>query len=534
MTAVDASGPLQDLIDWAWGPAGFMLVMTTLAGKYLHPDRKAELAGWLRGQMPEQSWHGTFVEFFDTLFGRKHISLRCFGASAAASLLAVTGIWLLLGELGTADLRIEADVSLGGLLVLALVVNVAADYVSLLETRWLLNKLNRWHTWWQQVGVLLIDLLLSGAIIWAAIELYLASPFYTGERDSMAEVLGLFSIFSILFYSTFLTSVWTWSYIVSTWLLRAASGLRLGHWLDVGAHPVSILGGLIAGITLGGSLLTAQALRADADGLSVADRALCTWFPGQVCLAVARLTPSERAQLDLIEAACVTGLTAECLDRGLQRWEIEPDKALRMWTAACAGGDARGCANLGLLYERGLGVEANPVRAADLYRQGCEGGNAEGCTDLGFLYRQGLGIEANPERAAGLYRQGCEGGHALGCTNLGFLYHQGLGVEANPARAADLYRQGCEGDNAGGCTNLGLLYEKGLGVETDPGRAADFYRQGCEGGNAEGCNNLGLLYERGLGVEADPVRATDLYRQACEGGNDNGCRALERLTTATP
>ncbi len=150
-----------------------------------------------------------------------------------------------------------------------------------------------------QAGVLVLDLALSAAIIWLAIFAYLNSPLYTGEIESFAEILGLFSVFSVLFYSTFLTSVWTWAYILTTWIMRALARLRIAAFLDVEKQPVRILALVLAAVVFLGALAMAVPLRKNADGLTAADRALCTLFKGRVCLDVAGLTTTEQAKLDL-------------------------------------------------------------------------------------------------------------------------------------------------------------------------------------------------------------------------------------------
>ncbi|MEO1471105.1 MAG: hypothetical protein AAFV86_18825, partial [Pseudomonadota bacterium] len=177
-------------LDTHWGVAAAvaaaMAGLTFAAGSLLHPDRRAAIGLWLAGAESEETWSKTFVSLFDAVFGARHLSLKCFVRSAIASLIAVAGIWMLMGEAGTFALRLEAELGLGAVLVIALGVNVVADYVSLLETRWLLGQMHRIRSTWAQALVLVADALVSGAIIWAAIALYVWSPLYEGEIDSFA------------------------------------------------------------------------------------------------------------------------------------------------------------------------------------------------------------------------------------------------------------------------------------------------------------------------------------------------------------
>ncbi|MEL6336291.1 MAG: tetratricopeptide repeat protein [Pseudomonadota bacterium] len=400
---------------WAAGLAGAMVVLTVAAGSLLHPDRKVAIGLWLAGAESEETWSKSFVSLFDAVFGERHLSFTCFLRSTIASLIAVAAIWLMMGEAGALEVRLEAGLSLGAVLVIALGVNVLADYVSLLETRWLLGQMHRLRSFWAQLGVLVGDFLVSAAIIWAAIWLYVASPLHEGEIDSFAEILGIFSIFSVAFYSTFLTSVWTWAYILSTWVMRVFTRLELGSLLDVEGKPVRILSLAVGLVTFLAALAASLPMQRDADGLTLVDRTLCTVFKGPVCLDVAGLTETEQAELDLILLACEGGLTEECVSRGAAGWEIRPAEAARLFRVACDGGNARGCTILGFLHHQGLGMAVDLAAAARLYRQGCDGGSALGCSGLGVLHEKGLGMGADLAAAARLYRQGCEMGHEDVC-----------------------------------------------------------------------------------------------------------------------
>jgi TPR repeat protein len=54
-------------------------------------------------------------------------------------------------------------------------------------------------------------------------------------------------------------------------------------------------------------------------------------------------------------------------------------RARLLFEQACNADDTEGCFNLGLLYEKGLGVPKDAARAAGFFRKACAGGDAEGC-----------------------------------------------------------------------------------------------------------------------------------------------------------
>jgi hypothetical protein len=133
--------------------------------------------------------------------------------------------------------------SIGYFMLLGLLLNVLPDYLSLLETRWLIGRMKRGRV----VPLLGLDVLLTTAIqlgvLWA-IDTWTAGrapPF-----DPVDLIRGSY-IWSPFFYSAFFTSVWLWIYglaaLVSQLLVRIGSGagflLRL---TDIEDQPFRSMG----------------------------------------------------------------------------------------------------------------------------------------------------------------------------------------------------------------------------------------------------------------------------------------------------
>ncbi|WP_171182137.1 hypothetical protein, partial [Ruegeria sp. HKCCD8929] len=127
---------------WALGLGASMFGLTVYAG-LLNPARKEDLALWLMGAQTEEGWSRSFISLFDAVFGSNHFSIRCFVRSTIATLIAVIVIWLLMGSVDVIGVRMQSELALGSVLVIGLMINVIADYVSLLETRWLLGNMPR-------------------------------------------------------------------------------------------------------------------------------------------------------------------------------------------------------------------------------------------------------------------------------------------------------------------------------------------------------------------------------------------------------
>ena len=62
------------------------------------------------------------------------------------------------------------------------------------------------------------------------------------------------------------------------------------------------------------------------------------------------------------------------------------------------------------------------TKAVVLFEQACNEGNAKGCFELGALYEKGNGVGQNKYQAVSLYTQACGGGDTYGCSNMAMMY----------------------------------------------------------------------------------------------------------------
>ncbi len=510
---------------FALGIAVTFYTSTVFIGKHLAPGPKENLSLWLMGAY-ESTWSHHFCNLFDTVFGQKHLSLKCFIRSSLASLIVVFVLYFLfssvLGVLGT---RAFGEMDLLQALLLGAAINILPDYLSLFETRWLLKRFEKVTSIPGQLAVLVADAVFTGTII--LIGIYLFQLIRGDEPLSAVEILGLFSVFSIFFYSTFLTSIWAWLYCLSTWFMRLFSRTPLKTLLDVEKRPMVMIALIGSGLLFSGTFALSPVLQAENKrSITLLDEKLCDWFPGDICDHLGRMSKDDKRALNYLAHACEGGAVEHCMDAALKYYKGDDSKAAQLWKKACDSGDVKGCTNLGYMYEKGKGVPQDNKQAVALYKKGCDGGNARGCSNLGVMYDEGKGVLQDYKQAIALYKQGCKGGSALGCSNLGIMYENGIGVLQDNKRAVALYKQGCKGGSALGCSNLGFMYRNAKGVPQDNKQAVALYKQGCDGGNAVGCTNLGYMHEEGKGVPQDNKQAVALYKQGCDGGNARGCSYL--------
>lgn len=103
--------------------------------------------------------------------------------------------------------------------------------------------------------------------------------------------------------------------------------------------------------------------------------------------------------------------------------------ALNVWLPAAEAGDAEAQANVGEIYERGIGGTPNFEAAALWYRKAADQGLSRALFNLGTLYEQGFGVEQDRLTALNLYRQ------AWGIRDNDLLYQDAVTRQQSQLRA---------------------------------------------------------------------------------------------------
>jgi hypothetical protein len=247
----------------------------------LTDQTKFEIAVWLVGVKAGQKlepWPETFATVFDRVFGTRHLSWKCFLRSCVAS-LSVTCI----GAVGVGSIpRFETTVGAYlawwlRVLIFFMACNAIPDYLSLLETRWVLRTIRNGQSGRVTVAAVLLDGLFSLGFAFMAFhvsywlrdavhDVRIGSPGYA--RVSIGKIGALFlhptdvapgdvnwllqsHRYVYLVLPAFFTSIWLWLYAGSGFLLKAAQRFDVGFdWFnrhfDIEKHPLSSIG-LVAG-----------------------------------------------------------------------------------------------------------------------------------------------------------------------------------------------------------------------------------------------------------------------------------------------
>jgi len=219
------------------------------------------------------SWPATFAAAFDNIFGERHFTWRCFFRSCIASLIAVVIVTCIWGALHPDQFSAffqtdEWYERIGALFILGATINFIPDYISLLETRYVIRRISDDPSIGRALVFLAIDvaattaILLGGIILVSIIGVFLTEGSVSvGEFIEAAqigfpellieEILPLSSdsppSIGIFFYSTFFTSVWVWLYALSGAIVKLVTYLGVGvkyfkRFFDIDNQPFLCLG----------------------------------------------------------------------------------------------------------------------------------------------------------------------------------------------------------------------------------------------------------------------------------------------------
>lgn len=233
--------------------------ITVIGSQAISTEGKKDLVDWLKGlkentNYSNDQWAISFCQIFDSVFGNIFYSLKFILKSVCISVSMLVLAFPILDTLGINDYE-NGIISTKHMLVIALVVNVICDYISLLETRLLLNLFSRFTQMWQHLILLIMDTVFTTAIFalgfWIATflvaEKLLGLQNYLPLAWEIATIREILSgEFSPYFYTTFFTSVWVWGYFFSTWFIRVFATGRLDI-LIVNDKPERIIAFVICG-----------------------------------------------------------------------------------------------------------------------------------------------------------------------------------------------------------------------------------------------------------------------------------------------
>lgn len=153
------------------------------------------------------------------------------------------------------------------------------------------------------------------------------------------------------------------------------------------------------------------------------------------------------------------------------------------------------------------------------YKKAFELGSVRALFTLGTTYDRGDGVERDPVRARFYYEIAAQKKFAPAVVNLAALYETGTGVPQDSAKAYELYRQAGDLGDARAVNKMGELTEKGLGIAPNAKAARALYEKSAKMGYPEAIVNLARCFANGIGGRADIPEARKLLARAAKAGS---------------
>jgi len=119
-------------------------------------------------------------------------------------------------------------------------------------------------------------------------------------------------------------------------------------------------------------------------------------------------------------------------------------------------GNADAQYRLGLLYEKGQGVEQDHAKAVNWYTKAAERGHADAQGGLGAMYLYGVGVAQDSEMAVIWLTKAAEQGQTLAQSYLGLIYANSLGVAQDLQKAVAWYGKVAAGEYADALQRSGM------------------------------------------------------------------------------
>jgi hypothetical protein len=231
-----------------WAVVWFIRKVSKDADDELDPTKRRFISERL-ARMHHQnigSWIPDFTLVFDRFFGRKHLAWRCFYRSSIISIFCFSIFYVLTGIY----LEFSGPAPVIFPIFFALAFNVISDYLSLLETRLILNI---------RIPIplkIVIDSILTFAIslLWIWVSVYLlAFDHYTTFWSVLNDVLRWFLghqtgdvptiMVRIIIGTGYATSIWLWFHGLAHFAIRNLQTFNfVMSWLNVKERPIRAIG----------------------------------------------------------------------------------------------------------------------------------------------------------------------------------------------------------------------------------------------------------------------------------------------------
>jgi TPR repeat protein len=245
----------------------------------------------------------------------------------------------------------------------------------------------------------------------------------------------------------------------------------------------------------------------------------------QLGLGVAR---DLRLALDCYRRAAEGGSARGAGNAGflyVRGWGAAPNRelALQYFRQGAEAGDAR-CMTF-------LGATLTPElqEGLDWTRKGAELGDANAAYNMGVYYENGQGVTADPELAFRWYERSASQNDLTGKSAYADALYRGFGTPRDLERARWLFEECAQAGDLRSTWRLGVMLLEGEGGPANPAQGLAWLERGVQAGDAVVMASLAEYLLAGRGVPADPARARELLATAARLGHPVAAQRLREL-----
>ena len=248
---------MDDFVLWlfsVFGPGTFIALLFLHlfwhAEDVVNPEVRKQFADFLldtRAHPVSRDFTPIFVSLFDATFGLYPWTKTFLFRSVRISIIAFVTMMMVFFVVNDVNFNYILNYS-WKILLLGIMLNLTPDYISLIESRLIFHHM-RGKNLLKILILLLLDLILTSLII--SLGFLVLVWYYRGHFWSAVQVLPkvLLKGFTldgpegIVIYTTYITSVWVWLYMISVLLMRAQGLLSpFRKLLNIKMYPFRSLG----------------------------------------------------------------------------------------------------------------------------------------------------------------------------------------------------------------------------------------------------------------------------------------------------
>lgn len=182
-------------------------------------------------------------------------------------------------------------------------------------------------------------------------------------------------------------------------------------------------------------------------------------------------------------------------------------QAKQRWERLAADNDPEAMTNLGIMYEKGIGVKRDVKTAEALYLRAANLGYVQGQFDLANLYYNGNGIKQDYKSAGHWYTAAALAGHLRSQYYLAQMYENGEGVQEDRLNALKWYVKAADGGLPEAKYVIGRKLLTGEDIQEDHPKAIPYLLDAADAGVSQARAWLGIAYFHGWGTPKNLVEA---------------------------